>query len=341
MHRLRGELTAARAEFEDALSQAKAGEHRAWLSAAPAYAELLLLQDDAAGAEREARAILESVRTLGLARPCAVAGQRILALALSKQQQHDAARAAIMHAFALARDLEHGGLPLARLYEAHAQVSLSAGNTQECVAMLKELWPLIEHSDARALINAYETLREESTKQIGQPDLPAAARTGGATSMESSTLYTEVQTLLTSVNRSEDRASQALKLLMEDSGAQAGHLLLLDANGLFAAVAINDNQPSEQLVQDAQSYLDMKLADASTVTGSAELQTMAGSLSHGAWVFAPVLLANRGGDRPVLVGMAMLAVNDNQLRAPRSELIRVISQCLLAAGDSVAIALDE
>jgi hypothetical protein len=341
IQRVRGNLVAAKGELESALAQAQAGEHAAWLAAAPAHAELLLLLDDAQGAEREARAILECVQSLGLRRSCAVEGQRVLALALSRQQQHAAARDALTHMLVLAHELDYGGLPRAKLHEAQARVALSSGNPRECVAILQEMWPLIERSNARALFAPYEDLREESAKQLGDVDLPAVAPAAATTTVESSTIYSEVQTLLAVLNRSQDRASQALSLLLQDTGLRAGHLLLLDANGLFAAVSLNDSPATSPLVEQAQQYIDTTLSESHTVTETADEAGGALVFVNGTSKLAPVLLANDVDDERVLVGLALLAVNDNQLRAPRRELVRAISQCLLAAGDSVAIAMNE
>jgi hypothetical protein len=46
----------------------------------------------------------------------------------------------------------------------------------------------------------------------------------------------------------------------------------------------------------------------------------------------PVLRAYSSAETPMLIGLALLATNDNdQPRVPRGELVRIISQCLLAA----------
>jgi hypothetical protein len=109
---------------------------------------------------------------------------------------------------ARARELEYGGLPLAKLFEARAMVSLASADAVECVSALAELWPLIEHSEAQALIASYEALRQESENQNVAADLPVASGAGATASLESSTLYTEVRMLLTSMERALDRAGR-------------------------------------------------------------------------------------------------------------------------------------
>jgi hypothetical protein len=340
MHCLRGELGAAQVEVERGLAQATAGEHRAWLVLAPAHAEILLSLNDAPAAEREARAMLEHVRAKSLRRSCEVAGQRVLALALGRQQRHEAAAQAISHALSLARDMQYGGLPLAKLYESQAQIALWPGDVEACVAALGALWPLIERSEARTLLTAYERLRAESSKQGSEAELPPLAAPGLARSVESSTVYADIKTLLGGVDRREDRAIEALKLLLHETGAPAGHLLLLGADGLFAACSVNDTPASPALVQHAQRYLNLKRDAVDTVTEEGDADEGA-TISHGAWKLTPVLLEN-DDNGPVLTGLAMLATNDNDRpRAVRHDLVRLISQCLLVAGDTVALRLDD
>jgi hypothetical protein len=336
--RMRGELTLAREEYERALALAVAGEHRAWLVVAPAYAELLLELGDGTSAEQQARAVIDTVRSLGLNLSASVEAQRVLAVALSAREAHESAHETIAGAVSLARELSFGGLPLAKLYETHARVSLASGKAPECVETLKELWQLIDQSEARTLIHAYEMLREESQRQIAFANLPAASRAGGTTSVEASTMFTEVQTLLSSENGRVQRTTEALNLLLQHSGARAGHLFLFDENGLFPAVYVHDDPASSRLVEQARHYLDQQLADESTVTGTAD-RVVPTSLFDGDREFAPVLLSVHRDGSSVLAGLALLAAGD-ALLAPPIELVTVIGQCLLAAGDTMALELE-
>jgi tetratricopeptide (TPR) repeat protein len=333
MQRLRGELAAAEQELDGALAQIQAGEHRAWPVLAAAHAELWLLLGDAEGAAREADAMGSLIRTHALRRSDVVTAERILARAHSQMQRHDAARAAMRRALELAHELGFGGLPLALLYETEAHVLLASGQEQECVTVLQRLWSLIEHAEAPALINAYESLREQSASQLASAGLPVASRSANPTTMESSTLYTSAQTLLTSLSQGQPRATQSLQLLLDESGAHGGHLLLLDANGLSVAASINAEHAGAELVQTAQDHLDDLLEDARTETQTATDNGMAPVLSNGRTGFATVLLSERSADRPTIVGIALLAVGELPLRVPRSELVRIICQCLLTAND--------
>jgi hypothetical protein len=331
IHWLRAQWSAAKAELESGLAQAAPGVHRAWLVLAPAHAELLSSSDPAA-AEHEARTILQRVAELRLQHGCAVEAQRVLALALSRQQLHEQARRVAAELLTRVRELEYDGLPLARIQETRARVALEAGDAAECVSILRELWPLIEHSEAHVMIAAYEALRQESVSlesDASLPELPAPD-----TDQSTTALHTKIQTLLTSIHGSHDRALEALKLILEDTGAAAGFLFLLDADGLFPAVSVNDNGASTQALQQAQAYVDKQLNPVSTITEDAE------TIKQDKQVLRPVLLTGSEHGAPVLAGIAMLAQSD-QLRAPRNELVRIVSHCLLSAGDTVAIALED
>jgi hypothetical protein len=338
IHRLRGELGAALAELESALREAPAGEHPVWLHAAPARAEILLLLEDAGEAERAARAIVARVEELDLSRTCAVAAQRVLALALSDQRRHGEARDAIAQALALARQREYGGLPLAQLFQTEARVELAAGDRSACASILKDVWLLLESAQAPALLYVYQELREESAKEatrefpVVDADGPEETTVHGGP--EKPALYTQALTLLTAADGTSARASQALQLLLEDAGAHAGHLLLHAAEGLYCAASIGLPQPGDQLMNAARGYLESRRTDANTLSeSSVPAKVMA--WNDGDAILAPVVLANAEIDGALLAGMALIAAA-GELHMPRPELVQVISRSLLAAGDALA-----
>jgi hypothetical protein len=343
VHRLRGELDASNAQLEAALAAAQPGEHRAWVLAAPAYAELQLARGDADGALREAESILASVQALSLDRSAAVAAERVRALALSNRLDHPAARASLARAFELAHELGYEGLPLARLYEAQARIAIAAQEREQCAQALKLLWQLLEHADAPALIHAYEALREESSDKLALVDVPAATPISRETATESTEMFTQIRTRMNAFDDRDERAQHALELLMHDSGARSGHLFLFDAGGAFAAASLGRSPPNEALLVSVQQYLEAELHETKTAVVTmadvAGAETAAATvLSAGDVRFAPVLLSDNDGGDSQLAGLALLAMPDKGLQAPRSELVRAISRCLLASGDSVAVA---
>ncbi|HET6331965.1 MAG TPA: protein kinase [Polyangiales bacterium] len=342
LHRVRGEFAAARAELEPALRLAPPGEHRAWTRLAPAHAEALLLSGDAAEALREATAISADVQRLKLDRAAEVAAERIGALAHAALGDPAAAHAKLERAFTVARELESDGLPLALLYETKARIAAAEADAEGCTDALTELWKLIENADAPALINAYESLRATSQGHA-TPSLPVNGTLTRST-FDESIMYTHVQTRLAQFDKQQERMRHALSLLLEDSGASSGHLLLLDQQGLFAAAAVNENQADDALLTKAQAFLDTQLEVKTVTLTASEVandQLSGAQLISGNTALAPVLLIDRVASPPRLVGVALLGRSEAAYRAPRGELVRIVSRCLQEAGDSLVLVLED
>jgi tetratricopeptide (TPR) repeat protein len=343
LHGARGRFAEARAELEPALQLARPGEHRAWTRLAPAHAEVLLLLEDVAGAVRAADAIVAEVERLGLDRAAEVSGLRIRALALAALGEHGQARDTLERAFEAARQLEYDGLPLAQLHEAGARIALSEGAVESCKAALAQIWKLIEHADAPAMINAYEALRAGSRKDLELLELPAAG-TVTRTTFSDTLMFTQIQTRLAQFGVQQERLRQALSLLLEDSGAHSGHLLLFDQRGLFAAADVNETPPGDELLRKAQAFLDAQLELKTVTVTASEIGAMSqtgNQLTDRDTSFAPVALIDRGVSPPRLVGVALLAHHDLPVKAPRVELVRIVSRCLQEAGDSVSVMLED
>ena len=342
--RLRGDLDAAHGALQNALELAQPGEHRAWVLAAPAYAELLLARGDVAGALREADAIVEHVSEQALDRTAAVEAERVAALAHSRRLEHAAAQARIERAFQIAHELGYGGLPLSRLYEAQAAIAHTARDQAGCAAALKQFAELLEHADAPALFQAYGALREAANDEIGGFDVPAPSPVTRALTDMIDT-FTQIRTRLTALDDRGERARHALRLLLEDSGAAAGHLFLFGAEGPFAAASSDPNGPGEPLITAVRQYLDAELRDTKTaVVTSADIGdpqvAAAGTLADGERRLVPVLLCDGGDEGNALAGIALLVAAETQLRAPRAELARAIARCLITTGDSIALSAE-
>jgi hypothetical protein len=224
------------------------------------------------------------------------------------------------------------------LHEARARIALAAEAAPECAAALVALRALLERADAPALVNAYETLRQQSSKNLPMPELPEAVvvtRTSGA---DSTATFTDVRTRMNPLHLRQERAEQALALLLEDSGAVAGHLFLFDAGGLFAAASLGGDA-DERLLAQAQKQLDAEVAARDTealtvaypVTTSSMAPPPAGPTESG---HVPVLLSDGREGGATLIGVALL-VSQAKLRRPRPELIWAVSRCLQEAGDSL------
>jgi hypothetical protein len=274
-----------------------------------------------------------------------VAAERVRALAQSQLGDHTAAAAGIASALALARSLAYDGLPLALLHEAQARIALAAGATAECAQAVISLHRLLEQAEAPALWNAYEALRGEGRAQLMAADPPAGSAGAGLPAMVTE-IFTQLQTRFSALSERGERAQHALELLLEDCETDAGHLLLLDASGLFAAATRGSDGASEKLLADARRLLVLDADDVATVVvnvppgeaGVSESTTR--WLSDGEDSFAPLLLVDRADGHAQLSGVALLAVRAATPKAARPELVQAISRCLRDAGDSLAVAVD-
>ena len=339
MHRLRGELEAARAQFEHALAEAQPGEHRAFIVVAPAHAELMLQLGDPEGGLREAEGILEQVRALSLDASAEVAAERIRALCENSLGRSEAARDSIERAFARAAELGFEGLPLAQLHAARVRIRLDAGEAEQCREELGELYRAIEHAEAPALVTAYQALREESSRKLSLSELPAFV-TATRTLADSSTTMDDVITRLSAAGGRAKRARQALDLLLEDSGARSGYLFLCGQAGLFVAAAVDEIDSEEAMLPIARHYLDGELGETKTETITASELTSAGItlptlLTESGSPYLPVLLADRLDLQATLVGVASIAVAELPPRTPRVDLVRAVSHGLRIAGDTI------
>lgn len=369
VRRLRGELDEARVELQAALAAAEPGVHRAYVVVAPAYAELLLALGSHAEAEHEAASIAERARSLALD-PCArVAAERVRALALSALGRHDAARSRLADALTLARELDFGGLPLARLHLAEARVALAAGAIEAADAALALTLPLIEHAEAPALFGAYESLRAELSPRAGErlrssdprraeraavDEPPAEPEPLAADVHHGSSRATMVSrrprrptAFLEAAPTPSARAHAALALLLEESDAQAGHLLLFGVGGVGVAASIGVPAASEELLSWAQQYVEHELGGARravsttpSLAGASTPPPMPVTLGTSHEGVEPCLLSDLASGAALFVGLALLVAPRSLLALQRGELVHTVSRALLEAGDCVPLALD-
>ena len=315
---------------------------------APSHAEVMLLQGDAEGAP--ARSARIAGRSRAVARFDGVGRSRShRRLAVEQSRRARRGPGSLDRAFALAHERQgYGGLPLAVLYEARAGWRWPP-TIGTCLPHFRAQATLLARAHAPALVNAYEALREASSKHIaGADSLPAVAVTRTAHT-QASTSFSEVRTRLTAFGGRADRMRQVLELLLEDSGAKAGHLFLFRADGLHAC-ASSQTRDSEHapatLLALAQCHVEAEIIEAKTVAVTianlpvdaldSALPTL---LARGASLM-PVLLIDRSEARPMLAGIAMLDAREANLRPPRTDLVEAISRCLLLTGDAVPRPLD-
>jgi eukaryotic-like serine/threonine-protein kinase len=345
MHRVRGDANLARAAFDTGLRLAAAGEHRAWTRIAPASAELTLTTGDAAQALREAEKLVEVGKQLALDRYVELSGERISALAKSALKDHAGAAAAMQRAYAVATAIELGGLPLASLHAAAAQIALAADDPPGCGAALAKLWGIIETAEAPALVHAYESLRAESRQQLPVAKLSSQLGTTHTSFADSLSISSSIQERLTTVTHREGRFEHALELLLQDSGVGSGHFFVCRGDELSHASTLRCELPTPELLRHVESYVRDALDDVrtQTFTGTDDVadKTLRAELFDGPRGFAPVLIWSRADDQLLLVGVLLLEAGETGARAPRAPLVRIISQFLISTGDCTGLTVHD
>ena len=344
--RLGGDPKAARRELERALSEVEPGRHRAWIRLAPSRAALMLQLGDAAGALKDATATLATVEQLGLDQSAAVETERLIALAHAALQDHAAASSALERAFARAAQLGYGGLPLALLHETKAQLAIERDDADACVAELGKLWRLIEHSEAAALIRAYENLRQETTRVLRRVELPHA-KLGVTTGLsEQDALLTEIETRLSIHARPAERTRHALELLLHECCSSAGYLFLINAQHEPFEVARHAAEGGMEILALAAQVIAAQQRDVSTVTEteatSNPMETQYLRAPQGTYEHRVVVLSDVDADGTALVGVALAVVDPAHLlsRPPRPEFVRMVSRVLRGIGDSIVLRVD-
>ena len=205
IYRLRGDLDAAYNMLADALAVATPGEHRAYPMIALAHAEVLLLQRRFDEALTAATVFAGRAHAGKLDQSALVSALRVRALAHSAVGEHAEAQESLRTAFALARMLEYGGLPLALLHEAQARLAIAENDPAAGLQALTTLREHLEQADAPALFGAYEALRLENKRQIQGTLHP---HTDSSESMASLPVISQIQTSTTSSSSSSDVSSE-------------------------------------------------------------------------------------------------------------------------------------
>jgi hypothetical protein len=342
---VRGDVSLARAAFDTGLRLASAGEHRAWTRLAPASAELTLTTGDAAEALSEAEKLIQLGQQLSLDRYVELAGERISALAKSALKDHAGAAAAMQRAYAVATAIELGGLPLATLHAAAAQIALAADDPPGCGAALAKMWSIIETAEAPALVHAYESLRAESRQQLPVAKLTSQIGTTHTSFADSLSISSSIHERLTTVEHREGRFEHALELILQDCGAGSGHFFVCRGEELSHASTLRCAVPTPELLRHVESYVRDALDDVrtQTFTGTDDIaeKTLRAELFDGQQGFAPVLIWSRADDQLLLVGVLLLEAGESGTRAPRAPLVRIVGQFLISTGDCTGLTVHD
>jgi len=142
------------------------------------------------------------------------------------------------------------------------------------------------------------------------------------------------------------RALAALSMLLEESQASAGHLLLFGVGGIGVAASIGIAAASEELLSWAQRYIEHELGGGSRRAGTTTPSLLPASTppplpvtpSHDG--VEPCLLSDVANGSALYVGLALLVAPRSAGALQRGELVHTVSRALLEAGDCVPLAFD-
>ncbi|MEY4583246.1 MAG: hypothetical protein RL701_7949, partial [Pseudomonadota bacterium] len=271
--RVRGDASAAASAFRECLELCAPVQARdltyAWPLATAGLAETLIDLGDYVEAARIARAGLTRCRkhgVLGLSRMLV----RALALAEAKRGQHAYAAELLDATIETARNRAISGVQLGCMYEARAFVAIEAGETQLVAHYARMAAREYRYGYGSTLGARCERLFEAAA--LRDPRLPqpwaawAAALHAHGKLDHAISLEAEVSRAMSGAARAEGRSLRALRLLCENQGASAGHLLLVTDAGLRVAASYGVDPPDPALLAHAEQRMQSDLRQREDVT---------------------------------------------------------------------------
>ena len=191
-------------------------------------------------------------------------------------------------------------------------------------------------------MQAYEALRAELAQaERLEAQSNSIAPTRMTTQGGTVDLPTQVYSRLQALSGRQERARQALALLLDESGAQAGHLFLFDDGGLYAAASLGEADGGAELLATARRHIDAEFVKSMTDDATVVL-SKGGSKpppTTQTQELAPVLLPDDDESGYALAGIALYSTA-GATRTPRADLTRAIGRSLRLAGDCVPRRVD-
>jgi hypothetical protein len=314
MHRLRGELDAARRSLTSADAHMPPGEGlvRPWALCVRADVHL------AAGAIDDA--LVSATEALDLAEhaeygqvPFRFRAARTLALAEARSGAVDAATERLERLLEDAHDLGNPFI-LGSIHEAWAEIAIATGDLDALCSHAEQMKRAFSPTMNPVLIGRVE--RIERTMRTDAEDLDPHADGDLATEMlvtgaVSAQTLSELLTGLADCSTDEERANHALDLVLGAAGATRGHLMRL-AHGRLDVVAPADDDPPPSVLERARRLAE----EAEHAARPSRFSTrFVAEEDDTAWVCR--LLTHREIDVEVVLGViAMLQPEDTVPAAP-------------------------
>ncbi|MBN1652725.1 MAG: protein kinase [Deltaproteobacteria bacterium] len=342
-HLLRGELAQARRDLEKMMEIAPIGQHFAWHRGIPVLVETLIEMREFERAYKVASQSLETAEAICPYPEAVRELHRVLALADAKLGNFAEATKRIEATIDKARNEEVGGEPLGVLYEAAAWIALAAQDDERFGAYT-ELTAKQYKPGLNPSLNAkVEKLKEEMKRRqlpvsdgYGYSQGWTADKEFGPTVTAS--IMTSIPPLVNSVLKNyetqEDRAEQALKLLIEHTQADESYLYALKTEGLVLVAPLNRIPPPGLSSRMSEYLNELEMNDGEkTVTMTSDFDQAVEDqrkviISDDGYTFQPVVLVGSYADGYKIAGLAALKIRQGTPFNPAWNAISTIGKLI-------------
>jgi hypothetical protein len=351
--RLRGDLAAARTEFERGLALTAAGGHQMWAPLAGGLLKTLF----ELGKHAEAIEIGRGYLAQGEAAELGYLMNHVrMPLSLCEAATGDA-DAALAHADAAIDSLMRfgsRGVNLGMAYETRARVA----------SYLRDAWSFEHHaglcaeqyreSQNRALVARYDKLVAEARSvQIGVSAEVAEAAEFTDTGT-SSAVPSQITSMMEGYNGPKERARRSLELLLKVTGCDAGFLYVLQRGAPVLTAQISDHEPPDDIDARVKQHLETEMQPSvhhtmmtqthtATFEGDpeAEIARFSAWLSQSGRSYRPVMLSHATPEGYAIVGLAVLAADPTKAFQYPARLAADLSRFACDSGDVSAFMTQE
>ncbi len=323
-HLLRGELQQARAELERGLAAVPAGGHPAWRVGIAPLTQTMLQQGEPEAARTLALRALEAAETRNVEPASLRDLKMVLAVVEAKLGRHSQAVERLDAVIEQARNAGTARVLLGNLYEARARIALEARDEPKFIEYGRLTASQYRSGRHPALEAKYRALLEDARHDNfgGVTDLEDTLDTGGVPSDADELVIplSKVRSIMGSCKGSRQRADTALKLLLQQTGAEQGYLYKYGQTTLtlIAQAAVEPPPPGlEPIIKEYLAELgdDDEGETSATDTLQSELTAQGAELvTDRGQRFCPVILRGQKQGQSIITAVAVLAETEGSAR---------------------------
>jgi hypothetical protein len=322
---LRGDLPKALELTERALEQMTPGENTAW-TVALSYAAEVLITLDRAG---EARARLEKALAVCAERPMIPQGvfllEAILANAEARLGDHEGASRRALRVIERATERGSAGILLIELHAMRARVAQHCKDAAAFADASKRVVQLCAKVDSKAFAARLSSLLRLSVGAGFEP-VDAATRSFRVKGIP---VFAKIRTELDLCRGAEERATRALGMVLQQSGAHEGYLYVNQADGFVLAASRSAGPPPIE----AEEWL-LKWLESFRGTGSGDETTSQGGTTFFAERFGLIALVTEDAGVAVAPALVVIDCANVHPRLVPDTVLREMADALLDAGDA-------